>query len=150
MLCSRRRKRHLVGAVFVVAFAACSGTSTQPEDIRAVRVPNDHPAVALRIESATVPKFAEAAGETGVVFACSESGRPAVWGVCVMRAEGVVAVVPFGNFGDLEVLATGRNQADVNVPLSDDEIFGVVEPEGPVDLVIFANGEEVGRLEGGP
>ncbi len=115
-----------------------------------VLVPNDHPAVALRIESATVPKFAEVAVETGVVYACSESGKPAVWGVCLMRAEGVVAVVPFGNFDNLEVLATGRNQADVSVPLSDDEIFGVVEPVGPVDLVIFSNGEEVGRLEGGP
>ena len=150
MPCSRRPQHCFIGAAILLALTACSGTSTQPEDSRAVRVPSNHPAVALRIESATVPKFAEAAGETGVVFACSESGRPVVWGVCVMRAEGVVAVVPFGNFGDLEVLATGRNQADVNVPLSDDQIFGVVEPEGPVDLVIFSNGEEVGRLEGGP
>lgn len=150
MPCSGRPQPYFIGAAIVLALTACSGTPNQPEDIRAIPVPSNHPAVALRIESATVPKFVEAAAGQGVPFICGESGKPAVWGICLARSDGLVAVVPFGDFDDLQVLATGRNQADVDVPLSDDEIFGVVEPVGPVDLVIYSNGEEVGRLEGGP
>ena len=72
---------------------------------------------------------------------------PPEWQVCMVRSEGVVAVVGFGDTARFRVRLTGQSHDGVLVPLEPGVVYGVAEPTGGVRLLIESGGREIGELE---
>jgi hypothetical protein len=65
----------------------------------------------------------------------------------MVRSAGVVALVGFGDTTKIDVWLTGSSRDRVLVPLEPGIVYGVVEPNGRVHLVIESEGREIGDLE---
>ena len=128
--------------VVLITLAACwDGTVT-------AIVPPEHPAVDLTAHVSSAKEFAAAAEERGLRFMCAEGGGRRPWQMCMLAADGIVAVVPFGDSDELEVRLTSSSHDRVLVPLDPVDIYGVSHVTGPIRLDVEHAGRVIGQLEG--
>lgn len=64
----------------------------------------------------------------------------------MLRADGVVALVGFGDTTRIDVRFTGPSHDGVLVPLDRSVVYGVREPSGNVRLVIESAGRAIGEI----
>jgi len=133
--------------VLLVSFvlAACTAGPESPEG--AVAVPIGHPATELMARAANLDEFSAAAQLANLAFVCGKGAVPRPWEVCMLSADGVVAVVGFGDTTGIVVRVTGASHDNTFVPLGPDIIYGVTEFEGEVHILIENAGREIGRLD---
>jgi hypothetical protein len=124
------------------------GAATDQTVSGAVELPDGHPAVELLARGADdVTTFSELARQKGLAFQCVSGGMAQV---CLVYADGLVAVVPFAAGPGFTVTVGGSAVAEeVAVPL-DEGALAVPGPGGRFTAVIRdATGDQVASTRGG-
>lgn len=133
-------------AIIVVGCTGNQGIQGSKEDL--TDLTSDHPAMRVLAEGATgYEAFSAAALEQELDFVCGDGGGPALWQLCLVADDGVLAVVPFdGVDGLVARLIDTAFSEDVLIPLDTDEPAGVLHARPGGSVAIEYRGEVVGGL----
>jgi|GEM_PF-2112837 len=125
--------------------AGCSNSDDETSDGDLVQVPDDHPAALTLATASTYEEFSQAALEEDLRFVCAETET---WQVCVLSADGILAVVPFdvpsGLTGTVE---SGSLDEAVSLPLDQGPV-GIAGVDLSPTLTLEMDGEAVGSISG--
>lgn len=140
----------LVGALIGRNLAPTAGgpTTSIPSDgpFAPVELANSHPA--KRILDAGVSNsetFATAASEQDLSYVCATGGGPTTWEMCLVAANGVLAIVPFnGSPGLTAVVSGGYLPHPTSVSMSDGPL-GIPNTGPGARVAIEYQGETIGE-----
>jgi hypothetical protein len=92
-----------------------------------VAIPDSHPALRLIADGATaIEEFTEAATRDKLRFICASGGVFLTWELCLVAADGVLAVVPFENYAGLVATITAPGlSGEVRILLDIERPVGV-------------------------
>lgn len=81
---------------------------------------------------------------------CGSGGGDSGWKVCLVKDDGVLAVIGSADADDMLVVIEGSGVPDgrISVPAGGGSIAGVEGVSGNVTITVFLDGYEVGQLDG--
>lgn len=119
-----------------------TGIEAATEDL--TELVETHPAMRLLAQGATDHEsFAEAASAQELQFTCAAGGGFPPWELCLVAADGVLAVVPFeGIEGLVARVQDSHLTTDVVVPLDTSQPVGILNtgPQASVDIEYLSQG----------
>lgn len=141
-----------VGLNVVVAALLLIGCTNEPHQAvdtttaDVIALPNSHPAVLLLNDEPSYQQFVDGATERDLEFLCAQSG----WRLCLVQAEGVLAVIPFDNPASaaIRIESDGLATGELTIPIGSNDSFGLRSSGGEVTVVLEINGREAGSMMG--
>lgn len=144
-------RQRFAGLVVVLAAAVVIPSCSQPQSDGVensigspVSLPESHPAAELLNQGARYPEFSAAAQSVGSGIVCSR----AAWALCLVRANGVLAVVPLGAEVGTVASVDGDGWAEpVLVPM-DGDVVALASGDEEIRVVLELGGATVGSMQG--